>query len=93
MRWQVGDVAICVDPGSRAFGMEVEIISNLQEFYSSREDRHYFIGHRYNPGIPAHFPHNSWASEPQHFEPLPDGNQASTWEQCIFKPKELVTYE
>ncbi len=43
-------------------------------------------------------PSNNWtehryaAFRPHHLRHIPyDGNQASSWEECAFKPKELVT--
>ena len=97
MNWQIGDVAICITPGSRIEGMEVIICSGLE--YGAMENvvgaidecQRYFI----YAGVPSKHSKNYWAARPQNLKPLPPPNEVTTWESMedLWKPKELVGVE
>ena len=93
MNWQIGDVAICITPGSGMNGMEVIIVNELHTAISSDPDFSGCIVHTVDPGISPEAPHNSWGAEPKHLIPLPPPNEVTTWEEMedIFIPQELVT--
>ena len=93
MSWKVGDIAICITPDSEMEGCEVEIISGLKKHMSmdvggiARE----VLQHYVDPGIPPRKGCIGWGAAPQNLIPLPPANEVTTWEECIFKPRELVT--
>lgn len=84
MNWQIGDVAICITPGSRMEGKEVVILS-IPFSMSDKPD----LVHMVDPGMSSGN-HIGWAAERRHLVPLPDPNMPSTWEECVFKPQELL---
>jgi len=84
MNWQVGDVAICITPGSPMEGREVGIMSPAFP-KPEKED----LVHIVDPGLPSD-PFPAWGAERKHLVPLPDPNLPSTWEECVFKPQELL---
>ena len=91
MDWKVGDVALCVTPGSLMENMEVVILSPA---YLDPEKND--LVHVVDPGIPIPEgigPYTRWGAERRHLVPLPDPNMPSTWEECVFKPQELVGVE
>jgi len=82
MKWQVGDVAILIDDG-KVYGEGCCILGEvciLIKWDLSEQMWLVDVG-----GEP------DWLVNELCLRLLPDGNQASTWEDCIFKPKELVT--
>ena len=96
MFWKIGDVAICITPNSRMYGLEVIILSELT--YGS-------IGGQSDAATPLHEASYyyvdagitdsdalAWAAEPQNLKPLPPPNEVTTWESMedIFIPKEVV---
>ena len=88
MRWQVGYVAIVDCPRSRSHGERVTIVACGVKAWCEQDGDYvgYAIDRLTEDGtLPLVF-------EVHELRPTPyDGNQASTWEQCIFKPRELVT--
>ena len=95
MNWKVGDIAICITPGSKMEGLEVEIVSALQgpdKAYEADGSKG-SVGshHEVDPGMPTVMHGNVWCAQPNELIPLPPANEVTTWEECIFKPRELVT--
>ena len=88
MNWQVGDVAICITPGSDIFDMEVEVRGPL-ELCSVSGTGELVLAHLIDPGVPSTAP-AGWGAEPQHLKPLPPANEVTEWNDCIFQPQELV---
>ena len=84
MNWEKGDVAICITPGSPMEGREVVIMSPAFPKPEKKD-----LVHIVDPGIPPD-PFPAWGAERRHLVPLPDPNTPSTWEECVFKPQELV---
>ena len=93
MNWNIGDIAICITPGSDMEGLEVEIVSGLSRHMAMsvsgivRE----LLQHYVDPGIPPRKGCVGWGALPQHLKPLPPANEVTTWDECIFKPRALVT--
>lgn len=85
MKWKIGDVAICITPGSPMEGKEVTIVSDANK-YSGKTD----LVHMVDPGFPPG-DYVGWGAEKRHLRPLPDPNELSTWDDCVFKPRELVS--
>ena len=81
MDWKVGDIALCITPGSPMEGMEVVIMSPA--FPKIEKDD---LVHVVDPGISPH-PFPGWGAERRHLVPLPDPNLLGSWEECVFKPK------
>ena len=84
MRWKVGDIAICITPGSPMHNMEVIILSGPCPVPDKPD-----LVHLVDPGM-ALGEYIGWGAERRHLVPLPDPNTPSTWEECVFKPKELL---
>ena len=91
MNWNIGDIAICITPGSNIDGLEVEITSGLHSAPSSEPHTNGVAMYTIDPGFPPPPPFTHYASTPQNLIPLPPANEVTTWEECIFKPRELVT--
>jgi len=92
MKWRVGDIAIFIyTPNGKAVGKETEVLSNL---YSARNDTE--SGEIRCGDLVHHVDYKPVRKgcrcivRPEWLGKLPDGNQASTWDETIFKPKELV---
>ena len=85
MNWKVGDVAICVTPGSPMENKEVIILSPALP----RLDKIDLV-HEVDPGFSAG-PNAGWGAERRHLWPLPDPNELSTWDECVFTPEETVS--
>ena len=47
--------------------------------------------HHVDPGFPAPEVDAVWGVERRHLRPLPSPRDPSTWEDCVFKPGELVS--
>jgi len=91
MDWKVGDVALCITPGSRMENMEVVIMSPAIPKPGKVD-----LVHIVDPGMPIPEgigPYINWGAERRHLVPLQDPNLPSTWEECVFKPQELVGIE
>ena len=87
MNWEVGDVALCVTPGSRLEGKEVTILSPAYP-RSEKTD----LVHHVDPGFPPPNEYHGWGVERRHLRPLPDPNKPSTWDDSVFRPKYTVSY-
>ena len=83
MNWKIGDIAIVVKSGyidptvvdMRIFGEEVEIIGlGVDDYDWEIQDR---SGERYY-------------TREKCLRPLPPPNEITSWDECIFKPMELV---
>ncbi len=85
MNWEIGDVAICIRPGSPMEGKEVTILSPAYPVPDKID-----LVHQVDPGFSAG-PDAGWGAERRHLRPLPHPNELSTWDDCAFKPKELVS--
>ena len=86
MDWEIGDVAICITPGSQIEGKEVTILTPAYP----RPDKADLV-HEVDPGFPPGGAYRAWGVERCHLRPLPDPNLPGTWDDCVFKPRELVT--
>ena len=86
MNWEIGDVAVCVTPGSPMEGMEVTILSPAYP-YREKTD----LVHEVDPGFSPGGDYRTWGVERRHLRPLPDPNEPSKWDESVFKPRELVT--
>ncbi len=84
MDWQIGDVAICITPGSEMENREVTIISDA----FMQPDKIDLV-HEVDPRFPLDY-YPRWGAERRHLRPLPDPNEPGTWDDCVFKPRELV---
>ena len=84
MNWEVGDIAICITPGSPMEGKEVTILTPAYP----RPDKIDLV-HHVDPGFPVG-PYAGWGAERRHLRPLPDPNESGSWDNCVFKPRELV---
>ena len=85
MDWNVGDVAVCITPGSPMEGKEVTILSPAYPVPDKTD-----LVHEVDPGFsPGDY--SGWGAERRHLRPLPDPNERSTWDDCVFKPRELVS--
>lgn len=85
MKWQIGDIAISLYRSH--YGDEVEIQSFDHPLLTCKDDCSVINISR------GRSDHESglWGYQFSKMKPLPDGNQASIWKDCVFKPKELVT--
>ena len=77
-------------------GLEVEILSALLQpsLVYEPDCSNGSIGSHYavDPGIStAGLPFSTWVAAPKNLKPLPPANEVTTWEECLFKPMELVT--
>ena len=85
MDWNVGDVAVCITPGSPMEGKEVTILSPAYPVPDKTD-----LVHEVDPGFsPGDY--SGWGAERRHLRPLPDPNEPSIWDDCVFKPRELVS--
>ena len=86
MKWEIGDVAFCVTPGSLLENREVTILSDA----FMRSDKIDLV-HDVDPGFspPGNY-YTGWGAERRHLRPLPHPNGLSTWDDCVFKPKVMV---
>lgn len=84
--WKVSDVALCITPGSEMEGREVTILSPAYPVPDKPD-----LVHQVDPGFPPGDGYISWGAERRHLRPLPDPNLPGTWDDCVFKPSELVT--
>ena len=94
MSWKIGDIAICITPGSRMEGCEIIIRRGLEtRAHGGNDGFPPKISPTYgvDPGFPTPNGAEWWAAEPQHLIPLPPANEVTTWDASIFKPRELVT--
>ena len=85
MNWQIGDVAICITPGSPMEGKKVIILTPAFPCPGKKD-----LVHQVDPGFPPG-DYSGWGAERRHLQPLPHPNGLSTWDDCVFKPKELVS--
>ena len=86
MNWEIGDVALCVTPGSRLEGKEVTILTPAYPRLEKTD-----LVHHVDPGFPPPEEDAAWGVERRHLRPLPHPDEPSTWDECAFKPRELVT--
>ena len=86
MNWEIGDVALCVTPCSPIEGMEVTILTPAHP-YPDKTD----LVHHVDPGFSPGDDFFGWAVERRHLRPLPNPNEPSTWDESVFRPRELVT--
>jgi len=84
VNWKIGDVAICITPGSRMENREVAIVT-----YAFADPDKIDLVREVDPGPPLSYVAR-WGAERRHLKPLPDPNTPSTWEECVFKPDELL---
>ena len=85
MKWKIGDVAVCITPGSEMEGKEVTILSPAFTYHDKID-----LVHQVDPGFsPSDY--CGWGAERRHLRPLPHPNELSTWDDCAFKPKETVS--
>jgi len=84
MNWEVGDVALCITPGSPMEGKEVTIMSPAFPRSEKRD-----LVHIVDPGYPPG-DFGAWAAERRYLRPLPDTNEPSTWDKCVFNPRDLA---
>ena len=82
--WQVGDFAVCITPGSKLENRQVMIVSRAL-VDPSRAD----VVYRVHPGF-SDGANWGWGAERRHLRPLPEPNEPGTWDDCVFKPRELV---
>ena len=89
MNWKPGDICIYDYPASvgGAHGMIVQIVEGPLDVCTKSQGA--FIGYRFDPGFPHPFA-NNFANRPECFKPIPPEQTAGSWENCAFKPKELV---
>ena len=87
MNWNVGDIAICIRPGSKLYNREVEITGPLHLASYHGED---IWAYSVDPGFPPEPWYSGWGAEPHHLKPLPPANEVTEWNDCIFQPQELV---
>ena len=82
MNWKVGDIAIVQNAiiCSHFNGMECEIIAIAPDKRLWNES--------YEAGILVGGQEKSCMF--YNLKPLPDGNEKGSWEDCVFKPKELI---
>ena len=85
MKWEIGDVAICMTPGSPMEGKEVTIVSDAMIFPGKID-----LVHMVDPGFPPG-DYFGWGAEERHLRLLPHPNELSTWDDCVFKPREVVS--
>jgi hypothetical protein len=85
VNWEVGDVALCVTPGSPMEGKEVTILSPA----FPRPEKSDLV-HIVDPGFPPS-DYFDWGAERRHLRPLPDPNEPGSWDNCVFEPRELVS--
>ena len=91
MNWKVGDIAILIDgPGwignRHLIGCECEILSLSADCDVAGSFSIDIFGFPSENDYP-------WASHPQYLKPLPPPNEVTSWDECIWKPKELVRVE
>ena len=97
MRWQVGDVAILLyTPTGKGTGQETTVLSCLRPAKNdttSKEIKQGDLVHEID--AKARGGAKLCISRPEWLGRLPDGNQASTWEDMrdIWEPQELVIHE
>ena len=86
VNWKPGDIAICITPGSPMENREVTIVEGPFRV-DYKPDFVYIV----DPGMPVGpGPYLCWGAERRHLRPLPDPNSPSSWDECVFKPRELV---
>ncbi len=89
MKWRVGDVAIAQNclRQTHLNGQECTITGT-----TNRKDKYIWLVDV--NGCPSKHETRLWSFSNNHLKPLPDDNQASTWEAvdkcCGWQPKELV---
>ena len=88
--WQIGDRAIFVGSGSRD---EANLGGQIVELLEYRECA-YFTGNAHidNAWRIDNLSPPAWVAE-SYLRPIPDeydGKQVVTWDECPFKPRELV---
>jgi hypothetical protein len=86
VNWEIGDVALCVTPGSPIEGREVKILTPA---YPRPEKTD--LVHHVDPGFPPPNEYYGWGVERRHLRPLPDPNKLGAWDDCAFKPRETVS--
>jgi len=83
MNWKVGDMAIFVGRTVNVpSGTEVEIIRIGGH---SKSDCVIFV-----PGFPSRHSNKCWGTQFNRLKKLPPPNEVTSWEDCIFRPTELV---
>ncbi len=85
MNWNPGDIAIYVGPDlDRIIGQTVEIISITDSRLEPWDNCAIHTSEK--------SPHSSglWGCRFSELEPLPPLNEVTTWDECVFKPRELV---
>ena len=89
MNWKIGDIAVVDCTTSIIHGYEVEILSDLRDLCFRDHGR--LAGYEIDPGIPPlHADSKGWAAPHEHLRPLPPPNEVTSWEDCVFQPKELL---
>ena len=67
MKWEVGDVALCVTPGSFIEGKEVTILTPAHPCAEKTD-----LVHQVDPGFPPPYDHYGWGVERRYLRALPD---------------------
>ena len=88
--WKVGDRAVIL---WSVTGKQVgNITTVLSDLYPAKNDSIGFLNGDMVHDIDAK-PYNSRATacsiKPEHLGPIPDANEKTTWNECVFKPKVL----
>lgn len=81
MNWKIGDRAILVNCRiMENEGTECHIIGSM---INGRQDGETYLG------WPIECATGEWIARPRQLKPIPntyDGNEATTWDECPFKP-------
>lgn len=96
-RFEVGDVAIYVRPGSPYYGQEVTITRGLA---LSMPGPDHVTGKEDNGGYPVYGINNldddytaTWTARPEHLRkkkpPSREIDQVTTWDKCAWSPREV----
>lgn len=87
--FSVGDIAIFMHPGAGPAGHLVTIIEPLapRPVYGTDDPVPVYI---VDPGFPTERPGSlGWGARPKDLKPLPGDEELGSWDDCVFKPKEL----
>ena len=94
-KFEIGEVAIYVRPGSPFYGAEVKILSGL--IFQNRVQDHLTGeyrdgGWRYFIDIPTGNP-NGFTADPEWLRkkkpPRREIDEVTTWDKCLWKPREV----
>ena len=86
-QFQIGDRVRIIKPDSRNYGAETSVLR--ARFYQSNSVSGWSSFQGYEVDIPnREWGHNGY--RPEHLKLIYDGDEPSTWEDCIWKP-DLVT--